>query len=61
MRKEKEIRGSSGKLASRKTTGVCKPKLGIIPSIQAHRDHITEHVIICKFMGLWLIKRALHV
>jgi len=36
-----------------RTTRVCKPKLGIIPrvilgdpTIQAHSDHMREHVII---------------
>lgn len=57
--KEKEKGGSSRKMAPTKTTGVCTTKLSIIPwvilsdpAIQAHRDHMEEHVIICKSMGL---------
>lgn len=29
------------------------------PKIQAYRDHMTEHAVICKFMGLWPMERAL--
>lgn len=68
MRKGKEIGGSDEKPTSRKTTGVCKPRSGAIPwvvlsdlVIQAHRDNMTKHAIICKFMGLWMKERALHV
>ena len=50
------------------TTGVCKPKSSIIPQvilsdlvIQADRDHMKEHAIIYKFMGLWTTERALHI
>ena len=30
-------------------------------AIQSHRDHMKEHAIICKFMGLWPTERALHI
>lgn len=46
--------------------GVCKPKkkdtLRMVlsdPNIQAYREHMIEHAIICKFMGLWPTERAL--
>lgn len=46
--------------------GVCKPKkkdtLCVVlsdPEIQAYREHMIEHAIICNFMGLWPIERAL--
>lgn len=46
--------------------GVCKPKkkdtLRVVlldPIIQAYREHMLEHAIICKFMGLWPTERAL--
>lgn len=46
--------------------GICKPKkkeaLRVVfsdPDIQAYRDHMMEHAIICKFMGLWPTERAL--
>jgi len=29
------------------------------PEIQAHREHMSEHAVICKFMGLWPTERAL--
>jgi len=66
--KEKERRGSSQKPTSIGTIGVCKPKSNIIPrvilsdlALQAHRDHMTEYTVICKFMGMWLTERALHI
>lgn len=44
----------------------CKPKkneaLRVVctdPEIQAHREHMSEHAVICKFMGLWPMERAL--
>lgn len=43
----------------KKTQGLCKPKvvetLRVVitdPEIQAYRDHMTEHAMIWKFMGL---------
>ena len=44
----------------------CKPKktdnLRVIindPEIQAYREHMAEHAIICKFMGVWPSERTL--
>lgn len=66
--KEKGNGGNSEGLASSKTTEVYKPKSGVIlwvvlsnPAMQARRDHMTEHAIICMFMGLWLTERVLNV
>jgi len=66
--KEKENGGSNGKPNSIRMTGICQPKSSIIPrvilrnpALQAHRDHMTEHAIICKFMGLWPMERVLHI
>lgn len=46
--------------------GPCKPKVAetlrvVITDleIQAYQDHMTEHAMICKFMGLWPTERAL--
>jgi len=48
------------------TSGACKPKksetLRVVitdPEIQAYREHMSEHAVICKFMGLWPTERAL--
>lgn len=29
------------------------------PEIQAYREHMEEHAVICKFMGMWPTERAL--
>jgi len=29
------------------------------PALQAHRDHMQTYAIICKFMRLWTIEKAL--
>lgn len=48
--------------------GVCKPKSSIISrvilsdtTIQVHKDHMKEHTIICKFMGLWPTEKDLYI
>lgn len=48
------------------TNGTCKPKqvetLRVVimdPEIQAYRDHMAEHAVICKFMGLWPTERVI--
>lgn len=48
------------------TNGICKPiktdnpRVVIMdPEIQAYREHMTEHAVICKFMGMWPTERAL--
>lgn len=68
MDKEKENGGSSEKPASIRKNGIFKTKSSTIPwvilsdpALQAHRDHMTEHAMICKFMGLWPTEKALHV
>lgn len=65
---EGEEGSSNKKMPQKKTTGACKPKSSIIPrvilsdpAIQAHRDHMREHAIICKLMGVWPTERALHI
>lgn len=47
--------------------GVYKPKSTIIcrvvlsdPTLQVHRDHMAEYVVICKFMGIWLMEKSFH-
>lgn len=57
--REKRKEGSSQKDAPLRATGGCKPKSTITPWVvlsdpvlQVHRDHMTEHAIICKFMGM---------
>jgi hypothetical protein len=66
--KEKEKGGSSQKTYFHKDNWGLQTQVDIIPrvilsdpALQAHRDHMTEHAIICKFMGIWPTERALHV
>lgn len=30
------------------------------PALQAHREHMATYAVICKFMGLWPMEKALH-
>lgn len=46
--------------------GPCKPKAEVTPrvvlndpALQAHRDHMRTYAIICKFMAVWPIEKAL--
>jgi len=48
-------------------TGLYKPKSTITsqvvlsdPTLQVHRDHMTTYAVICKFMGIWPMEKALH-
>lgn len=48
------------------SNGVCKPKktnnLRVVitdPKIQAYREHMAEHAVISKFMGIWPSERTL--
>lgn len=66
--KEKEKGDNSQKPYFVRIPGVYKPKSNTIPQVilsdfalQAHRDHMTEHAVIWKFMGIWLTERVLHV
>ena len=59
---EDKMQGSKDK----KQKGPCKPKVEITPrlvlndlSLQVHKDHMRTFLIICKFMGLWPIEKAL--
>lgn len=64
---ENEDKTEASNLSPKNTLqGVCKPKkkeaLRVVfsdPDIQAYRDHMMEHAIICKYMGLWPTERAL--
>lgn len=64
--REKRKEGSSQKAAPLRATGIYKPKSTITlqvvlsdPTLQLHRDHMAEHAIICKFMGIWPTEKAL--
>ena len=72
--KEKENDGTKDKEENDKKQGTkdriqkgpCKPKAEITPRVilnnpelQAHREHMQTYAIICKFMGLWPIEKAL--
>jgi len=64
--KEKTGDNSLGPNKHPTTNGSCKPikpdNLRVIitdPEIQAYREHMTEHAVICKFMGMWPTERAL--
>eukprot|EP00253_Pinus_taeda_P030247 PITA_30247 len=53
-------------LTDKPTQGPCKPRVAEVlrvvltdPAIQAYRDHMTEHAVICRFIGLWPTERAL--
>lgn len=65
-REEKDIEPSSTPGTNKTTQGAFKPKkkqaLRVVctdPEIQAHREHMSEHAVICKFMGLWPTECAL--
>ena len=30
------------------------------PALQVHRDHIATYAVICKFMGVWPMEKALY-
>lgn len=64
--KEKEGGTSSSPNKETTTNGICKPRkaesLRVVitdPAIQAYREHMAEHAVICKFMGMWPTERAL--
>lgn len=64
--KEKEGDTSSNPNEDSTTNGICKPRKAeslrfVItdPEIQAYREHMAEHEVICKFMGMWPTERAL--
>ena len=64
-RNEKEKETTLNPSSNKATQGACKPKkietLRMVftdPEIQAHREHMSEHAIICKFMGLWPMECA---
>ena len=61
--KEGETSTSPNRYSS--SNGVCKPKktnnLRVVindPEIQAYREHMAEHAVICKFMGIWPSERT---
>jgi len=65
-RDEKEKETAPNPSSNKATQGACKPKkietLRVVftdPEIQAHREHMSEHAVICKFMGLWPTECAL--
>ena len=48
--------------------GPYKPKSNIKPrlvlndrALQVHIDHMPTYVVICKFMGIWSIEKALYI
>lgn len=67
----RENKGTTGDTSSSHkkhppTNGICKPiksdNLRVVITdleIQAYREHMTEHAVICKFMGMWPMERAL--
>lgn len=64
---EKEGETSTSPNRYSTTNGVCKPKntdnLRVVitdPEIQAYRDHMADHAVICKFMGIWPSERTLY-
>ena len=64
--KDKEEEDKMQGYKDKKPKGPCKPKVEITPrvvlndlALQAHKDHMRTFVIICKFMGLWPIEKAL--
>jgi len=65
-KEEKECETISNPSNNSTSSGICKPKkadtLRVVildPEIQAYREHMAEHAVICKFMGLWPTERAL--
>jgi len=63
---EEEKAKTSNPSSNKATQGACKQKknetLRVFfsdPEIQAYRDHMMEHAILCKFMGLWPTERVL--
>jgi len=65
--REREEKGNKPNNRKDKTVwGTCKPKtveaLKVVITdleIQAYREHMSEHAVICNFMGLWPTERAL--
>lgn len=52
---------------NRTKMGLCKPKTNTKPrvilndpALQEHRDHMANYAIMCKFMGIWPIEKALY-
>lgn len=68
VREEKRTWGSSQRAKHKSVTGLCKPRSAIKPrvvlnnpALQELRDHMMEYAIICKFMGIWPMEKALQV
>lgn len=47
--------------------GPCKPKSNIKPQVvlndpalQMHRDYMATYAVICNFMGIWPMEKALY-
>ena len=63
---KKEGESSANPNRTPMTSNACKPKkkdnLRVTitdPEIQAYREHMAEHAIICKFMGVWPSEKTL--
>lgn len=65
VKQEKRIGGGNQTADTKNQTGPCKLRATITPlvmlsdlSLQAHREHMENYEVICKFMGLWLAEKA---
>jgi len=67
VRREKRIEEDNLNANTRDWTGPCKPKATITPQVvlndpmlQAHREHMETYAVLCKFIGLWPMEKALN-